>query len=76
VPYGFVPRRVVDPASVLCQTPRVEPAGVRVGVEFPEISCPMQWMFGTDCATADIAVGVAPYPAFFLFEVHAGFPIY
>jgi hypothetical protein len=52
------------------------PVGVRVGVEFPSTWCPMRWMFGTDCATGDLAVGVAPYPAFFLFEGHAGFPIY
>jgi hypothetical protein len=52
------------------------PLGVRVGVEFPGNWCPMRWMFGIDCATGDLVVGVAPYPAFFLLEGTAGFPIY
>ncbi|MBN1609900.1 MAG: hypothetical protein JW940_24935, partial [Polyangiaceae bacterium] len=52
------------------------PVGARVGVEFPGQWCPVRRMYGIDCVTVDLAVGVAPYPAFFLLEAHVGFPFY
>jgi len=51
--------------------------GGRVGIDIPPFGgCLARWLFGTGCGNGNVALGYAPYPRFFIFELQIGFPIY